>query len=198
MGDAFFRRDNIKAACAAYIMALEARPSWWMARLAVVRCGRFVGIPIGKLIQHAEFAVRARPHIPATHLQYALVLEEAGRIEPAIAAYEEALRSHTRLVVARFRLGVLQARAGRTGAARSNLEEVLAVRPDYMVARMHLTKVYEQLNLLRDAERSLKELVAMSRYPARALARLIRFYERHNMTARSRDAKKRYEKRFGQ
>jgi tetratricopeptide (TPR) repeat protein len=196
LGDALFRSDDIKGACKAYSQALAARSSWWMARLAVVRCGRFVGMPMETLVKHAAFAVSARPQIPATHMQYALVLEEAGKIERAIAAYEEALRSHTRLATARFRLGVLQARAGRIQAARINLEEVLSVRPDYMVARIHLTRVYEKLNLLKDAEQSLTDLVILSRYPARALARLIRFYDRHNMPIQSRAAKKRYKKQF--
>jgi tetratricopeptide (TPR) repeat protein len=196
LGDTLFRKDDVKKACRAYAAALDARPSWWIARLAVVRCGRYVGIPIETLIEHARFAVRARPQIPATHLQYGLVLEEAGRFEPAIAAYEQALRSHVHLATARFRLGVLQARAGRLQSARQNLEEVLNLRPDYMVARVHLTDVYEKLGLIREAESRLEELVELSRYPARALSRLIRFYTRHKMYRQAKKAKRQYQRRF--
>lgn len=193
LGEALLRLDDVRGACDAFSDAVVLLPTWWMPRLAAARCGRVTGMPLGKILENAEVAVRSRPQIPATHLAWALALEEAGRDSEAIAAYEATLRVHADLLEARFRLGVLLARANDSRAARRHLEEVLGVRPDYIVARVHLTRVYEGLGLLDEAEDGMRDMVAKSRYPAQAMANLVRFYERHGMSAKAREAKARYE-----
>ena len=195
-GDVFFRDDNLRGACNSYQAAIKILPSWWMPRLAVVRCGRFVGIPIRQLVAHAEFAVKARPQIPVTHLNLGLVLEEAGEDARAIKAYRDALRRHKNLTKARFRLGVLVARAGNLVEARRHLEIVLTKSPSYMVARSHLTRVYEKLGELKRAESGYQLMVKRSRYPARALSALIRFYERTGQKKRARNARRVYRVRY--
>ena len=196
-GDELLKKDDLRGACAAYEDAIKALPSWWMPRLAAARCGRVIGMPVERLLEHAAFAVRARPQITITHVHYGLALEEAGRIDEAIVAYESALRVHAGLVDARYRLGLLLTRRGEFRTARRHLEEVLQSRPEYVVARVHLVRVLEKLGDIEGAEAGYRELVVRSRYPARALSQLARFYERHNNPARAKAIRAQYDARFG-
>ncbi len=196
-GDALLAKDNLRGACQAFEDAIAILPSWWMPRLAAARCGRVVGMPIARVLEHAELAVRSRPQITLTHLQYGLALEESGRVEEAIAAYEQALGIHADLVEARFRLGFALAKNGKPQQARRHLEQVLSSRPDYVIALVHLAKVYETLGLQPEAERSLQQIVQRSRYPSRAMAQLALYYERHGQQERAREVRARYEARFG-
>lgn len=192
LGDARLRLDDLRGACEAYRETVKLLPSWWMPRLALVRCGRYIGMPRRELIEHARFAVKARPQIPITHLQLGLVLEEAGEGKQAVAAYRAALRAHADLFEARYRLGVLLAEMGNHRAARRHLERVLEARPNYVVARFYLGPLLEKLGDIPAAEATYVELVRVSRNRALALSRLIRFYERHNLANQARQARRDY------
>lgn len=196
VGDAKLRLGDLRGACGDYAKAIEILPSWWMPRLAIVRCGRFTGLPLKTLTTHAEFAVRARPEIPITHVQYGLVLEEAGDLDAAIAAYQAALRRHSALPEARYRLGMLLSRRRRYKAATRHLEHAVAMRPLMVQARAKLAHLYEKVGRIADAESGLVELLTRSRNPRLAFSRLIRFYRRQGMAKRERTARQRYRKRF--
>lgn len=196
VGDALLHLDDMKGACEAYRETIELLPTWWMPHLALVRCGRFVGLPIEELVEHARFAARARPRIPVTHMHLGLVLEESGDEDGAIRAYEAALRAHEGMFDARYRLGILLAKAGKPKRARRHLERVLEARPDHVVARRHLASMYERLGMVRKAEAAWVNLAQRSRNPALALSRLVRFYQRHGMKAAARQARARYSARF--
>lgn len=195
-GDTLLRQDDLKGACDAYQDTVKLLPTWWMPHLALVRCGRFVGMPLETLKEHAEFAARARPRLPITHYLLGLVLEEAGDEDQAVAAYETALRHNARRFEVRYRLGVLLARRGEHQRARAQLEYVLDVRPNHIVALSHLAGTYETLGLLAQAESALGRLTQRSRFPALALSRLVRFFTKHGMTKKAERAKKAWQSRF--
>ncbi|MFT5430955.1 MAG: tetratricopeptide (TPR) repeat protein, partial [Myxococcota bacterium] len=197
VGDARLRLDDLRGACKAYRETIKLLPTWWMPRLALVRCGRFIGVPSRELIEHARFAVKARPQIPITHLQLGLVLEESGQLKEAIVAYRAALRTHTDLFEARYRLGVLLAELGEHRSARRHLEQVLEARPGYVVARFHLGPLLETLGDLPAAETSYRELVNVSRNRALALSRLARFYQRHKMDREAAQTRREYNSLVG-
>ncbi len=197
LGDALLRLGDLRGACDAYKETIDLLPTWWMPRLAIVRCGRFVGVPLKELIAHARFAVRARPQIPITHAQLGLVLEEAGATQEAVRAFETALRLNARDFQVRYRLGMLLARLKRPKAARRHLEMVLEQRSGHIVARTHLARIYEQLRMTRKAAAQYVHLAETSRFKALALSRLIRFYQRHGMRALARAARARYSAAFG-
>ena len=195
-GDKRLAADDPRAACRAYEAAIEVLPTWWMPRLAFVNCGRYVGAPTAVLLEHARFAVRARPGLALAHARLGFVLEDAGKIAEARRAYESALRVRAGMFDVRYRLGVMLARQGKSRAARRHLEQVLKSRPDHVVALRYLAGMYEKLGRLAQAEAAYRELEVRSRYPALALARLIRFYQRHRMKAQAAEARDRYLARF--
>jgi tetratricopeptide (TPR) repeat protein len=197
-GDKHFRRDDYGRACGFYAKAIAVLPSWWMPRLAVVRCGRIIGLSPKFLLKHARFAVKSRPQITLTHMEYGHVLEELERRVEAVRAYQAALRLDPDRGDIRIRLGTLQGRIGKPHlkAAERHLSAGLAVNPRHMAARLALARVYEGLGLLKKAGLQYRVLVKRTLYPAKALARLIRFYERHKMTQRAKEARRRYIKRY--
>lgn len=196
VGDQLLDLGDLKGACDAYRQTTEILSSWWMPRLALVRCGRFTGVPIDELIQHARFAVRARPKIPITHSQLGLVLEEAGRTAEAMAAYRAALNVDERMVDVRYRLGMLLAADGKNREAAANLLAVVRRQPHHVVAWRKLARIHEVLGQHQEAERALERLVVESRYPSAAIARLIRFYGRRHMPQKARRARQVYRDRF--
>ena len=196
LGDQLLELGDLKGACEAYRQTTDILSSWWMPRLALVRCGRFTGVPIDELIEHARFAVRARPRIPITHSQLGLVLEEAGRTAEATAAYRAALNVDERMYDVRYRLGMLLAADGKNREAVANLLAVVRRQPHHVVAWRKLARLHETLGQHEHAERALQRLVVESRYPSEAIARLIRFYGRRRMPQKARRARQVYRDRF--
>ena len=195
-GDQLLRSDQVRSACNAYQKAHDALPTWWMPRLAIVRCGRITGVPNARLLQHAEYAVKARPQIAITHTEYGAVLEEAGRKAEAAKAYQAALRIDVRRFDARIRLGILLADLGQYKAAKRHLETIVRFRPREMRVLLALAQSHEGLGELNKAERTYQKIAQKTLYPAQGLARLIQFYERHGMDKKSSKAKKRFSTRF--
>ena len=195
-GDQLLRSDQVRAACNAYQKAHAALPTWWMPRLAIVRCGRITGVPNPRLLEHAEFAVKARPQIAITHTEYGAVLEEAGRKADATKAYQAALRIDVRRLDARIRLGILLSELGRHKAAKRHLETIVRFRPREMRVLLALAQSYEGLGELKKSERTYQTIAQKTQYPAQGLARLIKFYDRHGMNKKSAKAKKRFSTRF--
>jgi len=195
-GDQALREDNIRAACNAYQQAHTTLPSWWMPRLAIVRCGRVTGVPNKALLAHAAYAVKARPQIAITHLEYGAVLEEAGRKAEAARAYQAALRMDAQRFDARIRLGILLAELGQFKAAQRHLQDVLRFRPRQMRVLLALGTAHEGLGELNKAEKAYRKFAQKSQYPAEGLARLIQFYTRHGMDKKSAQTKRLFQSRF--
>ncbi|MBT9554806.1 MAG: tetratricopeptide repeat protein [Myxococcales bacterium] len=195
-GDALLKLEDLHGACKAYRESIEVLQSWWVPRLALVRCGRFTGADTGELLEHATFAVKARPEIPMTHLQYALVLDDAGRRADAITEYHEALRLNPQFFEAHYRLGVLYSRDGKAGLARRHLEAVLDAQPGHVVARGLLAELCETEGDIASARRHLEALAETSRYPMQALARLIAFLERNGLKKDAAPLRVRYDRLY--
>ncbi len=196
-GDALLEKQDMKGACEAYVDTVELLPTWWMPHLAIVRCGRFTDMSLETLLEHARFAVKARPQLPITHAQLGLVLEEANDPGGASRAYEAALRLDPHRLEVRYRLGLLLARAGQPKRARRHLEKIVEHRPEQVVAWSHLASIYVALGAKRDAERALLVLAERSRFPGLALSRLIRFYAKHGMKKKAARARREYHRRYG-
>ncbi len=195
-GDALFRLEDLRGACKAYRETIDLLPSWWMPRLALVRCGRLEGAPLDELLEHAEFAVKARPELPLTHLQYGLLLEEAGKDRQATVEYLKALAEHPRLFDAHYRLGVVYERQGDVASARRHFETALDLQPGHVVARSRLAELAERDGDLAAARTHLELLVSRSRFRMQALARLIQFLERYGVTSEANTRRAEYERLY--
>jgi tetratricopeptide (TPR) repeat protein len=177
-GDAKLKLGDISGACDAYARTLELLPSWWLPHLALVRCGRLLGHPSEKLLGHARFAAKARPKIPATHLQLGLTLEELGRRDDAIIAYEASLRLRPDFFQARYRLGLLYGEKGELVDAIRNLNEVIKMFPGHMVALSTLASLHERKGHVEAALNTLKHMLLHTHHPRVVLSRIGRLLSR--------------------
>jgi tetratricopeptide (TPR) repeat protein len=68
-------------------------------------------------------------------------LAQSGKIEEAIAHYEQALRIDPDYVQAHYNLGLALERLGRTPEAIEHYQQVLKLRPDFTPARNALSRL---------------------------------------------------------
>ena len=195
-GDALYRLEDLTGACKAFREAIDLLPSWWMPHVSYTRCARFIGVPVAEILEHAKFAVEARPELPITHMQYGLALEDAGRTAEAVSAYERALKGQPRMIDARYRLGVLLERRGEVARARESLDAVVLQNPRHVMARTVLADICEEQGALDDARAHLESLLESSRYRRLALSRLIRFLERHDLKREAAPLRAQYERLY--
>jgi tetratricopeptide (TPR) repeat protein len=86
--------------------AVEARPDWYQAHLALGYELSVRGV-LKDALPHLEKAVTLRPEYPDVQYQYGLLLHAAGRNEEAIRTMERALTQNPSYLVARIALANL-------------------------------------------------------------------------------------------
>ena len=78
-------------------------------------------------------------------------MRQAGKIEEAIAHYEQALRINPDYAEAHNNLGLLLAQTGRIEEAIAHFEQALRIKPDYAEAHCALGMALEQTGQVREA-----------------------------------------------
>lgn len=178
LGDAHLENGAVAKACKAYDDATEVLPTWWIARLGAVRCGRLVGRPVEELAAHLEAAEQAYPTGPLIHLQRGILSEDQGDLAGARAAYDMALDLAPQLREARRRLAAVAMASGDWGTARAELERLVEGPAADPLARVQLARAYEQLGLPTEAAAQLEHVVRAAPFRRGAQVRLMRLYER--------------------
>ena len=75
------------------------------------------------------------------HSELAQVVGQAGKLEPAIAEQQAALKLTPDDADGWNNLGVLEARIGKTQDARGDFEHALKLQPDHAQARANLARL---------------------------------------------------------
>jgi len=86
-----------------------------------------------------------------THYNLGVALAHTGKIEEAIAHYEQALRINPDFADAHYSLGLALARLGRLPEAVGHWEQALRITPDYAEVHCALGMASEQAGKLREA-----------------------------------------------
>lgn len=171
--------------------AVEASPTWVLARLELAEAMLQLGLDPNQIGQHLAQVGLIDDGNPRYHYLSALLHEQQGRPRQAAAAYEQALSYRPSLVDARVRLGRLLVREDSPAEAVEHFEYAVARRPDDLAARSGLAQAYEKSGAVAEAERALRSIA--KRFPANAyhLDRLAAFYDRHRMTTKAQATRKR-------
>jgi Flp pilus assembly protein TadD len=85
------------------------------------------------------------------HYNLGVVLQQAGKIEEAIAHYEQALRINSDDAKAHNNLGMALAQTGKLGEAIAHYEQALRLKPDYAEAHNNLGTALAQTGKVEEA-----------------------------------------------
>jgi Flp pilus assembly protein TadD len=124
------------------------------------------------------------------HVELALLYDQLGQEDQAVAAYEQAVRLDPRSVIARNNLGILYARQARrsfdqlrlaeqmgqseqaeklrqmvaekTAQAEAQYQAALAVQPELLEVRDNLARLYYSVGRLADAETQFRTMIAQA------------------------------------
>ncbi len=134
----------------------------------------------------ANLAVKALPHNPRAWKVLGQTLEDAGRVDDAIAAYRKsvAIRDDEAL---RRRLASLDAREGRLGLAAREWESVRDGHPRDVAAHLELTALYEKLDLPASAEAEYRAVLALVPHNALFHRRFAQFLDRQGKAKAARE-----------
>ena len=86
-----------------------------------------------------------------THYGFGIALGLSGRMQEAMAQYEQALRINPDYAEAHSNLGVALAQAGKTREAMEHFEQALRIKPDYAEVHYNLAVALAQTGRLQDA-----------------------------------------------
>lgn len=103
-----------------------------------------------------DTALKILPALPTAHIGRGDILVAQGRVDEAIAAYEQALKSAPRQAWLLARLGSAQEKARRTAQAEKYYRAALAIEPRNLVATNNLAF------LLADEKRDLDEALRLA------------------------------------
>ncbi len=196
-GDELLRGGHIADACKAYRKSLDLLSSWWLPHLALVRCGRMLGESPAALLEHARYAARARPKIPATHLQLALTLEETGKAHEAIDALKAALTLRPDFFEASFRLGMLYAKHGKHTEAIQHLNNTILAYPGHVVSLNTLADLHLRKGHIDAALSTLRQLLLHSHYPRQIMGRIGNVLRQNGRIADLSKLRSEWHRRFG-
>jgi tetratricopeptide (TPR) repeat protein len=104
----------------------------------------------------------------AAHDGLGVALEQSGKIEEAIAHYEQALRINPDLAEAHNNLGIALAQAGRMPEAIEHLEHVLRIESDYAEAHNNLGIALAQVGRMPEAIEHLEHALRIKPDDAKA------------------------------
>ena len=95
---------------------------------------------------HSKFAiwgdtVAVRPQNARAHNNLGNILKQAGRIEEAIAHYEQALRIKPDYAEAHYDLGIALEQTGKLREAIGHYQQALRIKPDLTAAQTALARL---------------------------------------------------------
>jgi tetratricopeptide (TPR) repeat protein len=100
------------------------------------------------LIGLALSADGANPAAHAAHRNLGLALMTLGRLEPALASFDQAISMKADLADAYFNRGTVLQRLGRLDAAIESFERAVALKPQFVEAHLGLGRTYYELKRL--------------------------------------------------
>lgn len=116
--------------------------------------------------------VKAVPENVAAHNNLANALISSGRVEKAVAHFQEALRIKPEYAKAHFNLGNALHGLKRFDEAKSHYQEALRIKPNFAEAYINLGMVLHREGKIKDAIAQYKELVRIQPDSASAHFRL--------------------------
>ncbi|MBZ5639581.1 MAG: tetratricopeptide repeat protein [Acidobacteriia bacterium] len=151
-----------------YADAVAKYPGSWGAQLSLG------SILVGKgrsaeAIPHLEASRSLQPTVPGASAYLAVAYAQVGRVQDALAMFDDALRLYPGDLFARANLGLTLVRLGRDEEAAAALRRVLEADPTYTGTRQTLLTVLLRLVAARGSAGQAGEAVAFAR-EARDLA----------------------------
>lgn len=165
-------------AVAALERAVEADPTWAMARLELGRLQLKLGQRTAAAFVHLDIARSLAPENPRAHYLFALAADEQGRRRVARASLEVALALRDDFADARFRLAGLLYAAGDYAAAAGTYRVYADHHPEATGARLQLASALERSGQAAQAEKELRALMAVPAVRPLAGRRLAELLER--------------------
>jgi predicted TPR repeat methyltransferase len=150
------RKGDLAAAERLYLQLLESQPDHFDA----LQMFGFLRYDQGRLVEALSLigaAVKARPHLPAALLNYAVVLDALGRREEALATYDRALEIKPDYVEALYNRGIALRDLRRPAEALASFDQVLAIAPN------DADTLNNRGNVLRNLSRSAEALASYDR-----------------------------------
>lgn len=139
--------------------AVEADPTWAMARLELGRLELKLGLHTDAALVHLDIARSLAPENPRAHYLYALAADEQGAHRAARQALEVALALRDDYSDARFRLAGLLFADGDYPGAVAAYHVFVSNHPDATGAQLQLATALERAGQAVDAEKTLKALM---------------------------------------
>ncbi|MDF1562047.1 MAG: tetratricopeptide repeat protein [Deltaproteobacteria bacterium] len=174
--------------------AVEAAPTWVLARLELADALLHLGAKPGEVGQHLEAARLVDEGNPRLHLLMGLNHEAAGQGPLAAASFETALELRPSLTEVRLRLGRLLLAEEKAKEAAEHLAIYVEAHPEAIAGQTLLAQALEAAGDLGGAERALR--LAAERFPDNAYnwQRLADFHERHGQSKKAAAARAQAEK----
>lgn len=158
--------------------AVEAEPTWAMARLELGRLQLKQGQRTAAAFVHLDIARSLAPENPRAHYLFALAADESGHRHVARASLEVALALRDDFADARFRLAGLLYAAGDYAAAAETYRVYAVNHPEATGARLQLASALERAGQAAQAEKELRALMAVPAVRPLAGRRLADLLER--------------------
>jgi len=121
----------------------------------------------GRAVQRMEEALRQDPGNPLGHVYLAMALERAGRLQPAVEVYQDAIQRRIFTDIIYSRLGKLYLRLHELDKAMDAMGRANQINPTDLDNLRNLGTAQLQVGRVADAERSFKAIVLQNdRYSA--------------------------------
>jgi arylsulfatase A-like enzyme/Tfp pilus assembly protein PilF len=135
-------------------------------------------------------ALGMKAELPRAHYYLAIIREQRGDIQGAIAAYEDEVRLFPHDHLTFFNLARLYGQAGETGNQMEHLENAIKLKPDFAEGYLQLARAYLDANLPEKAAPLATKGIALK--PPRSLASFGHYIlaEAHERLGNSEQAEK--------
>jgi serine/threonine-protein kinase len=160
LGSALEREDDNAAAVSLLRRAQQQYPGDFLVTYRLLRLlQREKPPPWDELLRFATATLALRSQNPAMHIEVGDLLEQKGRLDEAIAAYQEGIRLEPEHDPGYWRLGLALKKKGRFAEAGDALRQAIRLRPwnaDYHTA---LGLVLDEQGLRDDAVATFEEAI---------------------------------------
>ncbi len=193
LGRVYATQGDLKAAAASYLKACELFPAYGAAHYALALAYRKLGETV-KARQHFSLYEENKTTVPPlddplrsavrdldlsaqSHLRKALVLDQTGKIEAAIAEHEKALQIDPQEVQAHINLISLYGRLGQFEKAEQHFRAAINLHPNRADAYYDYGVLLISQRKDLEAERALRQALQINPFYAEAYNNLGYLYE---------------------